>query len=213
MLNFKTPKERKRSLREGEAGPGAPIFRDRSGKQIDRETWQGLQKKDDPKLRGKKLKENPKFEQVLEWGAGLVQKQNIESKISEEEKVANQPLSRYDLDDDYDDFLKKQDRWGDPFANAPPSPENNTGNSATCSPERERKDADHTPDQAAVSGPQTAPKPKCRFPAVANRYGIRPGYRWDGVIRGTGYEEKLLKKRNTRHLEETEEYKWSVQDW
>jgi len=33
-------------------------------------------------------------------------------------------------------------------------------------------------------------RPKSKFTAPMNRWNIQPGYKWDGKIRGTGFEQK-----------------------
>jgi pre-mRNA-splicing factor CWC26 len=41
-----------------------------------------------------------------------------------------------------------------------------------------------------------------------NRYGIRPGHRWDGVDRGNGFEAKWFEARNNKKDVERLEYQW-----
>ncbi|KAL5237870.1 hypothetical protein ACI65C_005280 [Semiaphis heraclei] len=45
-----------------------------------------------------------------------------------------------------------------------------------------------------------------------NRFGIRPGFAWDGVDRSNGYEQKWLLQLNSQKAVEDEAYKWSCSD-
>lgn len=41
---------------------------------------------------------------------------------------------------------------------------------------------------------------------------IAPGYRWDGVDRSTGYEDKLLLQKNQAKSLAAEAHAWSTED-
>merc|ERR1712178_13772 len=56
--------------------------------------------------------------------------------------------------------------------------------------------------------PEVKKKPKCPHPPWPNRFGIPPGYRWDGCVRGHNYEKRWLDAKNNREFMKTERYNW-----
>lgn len=54
-------------------------------------------------------------------------------------------------------------------------------------------------------------KPKYRGPLPPpNRFGILPGYRWDGIVRGINYEAKRFTRSNITKMRKQQAYQWSV---
>ncbi|KAL8447076.1 hypothetical protein Emed_004600 [Eimeria media] len=183
-----SPPHRERDA-AGSAASQKIVFRDREGRIISEEEWLTLEvgRKGEKEATGRKrARAVETFSQVLEWGSGLKQKEDRKSRREEEEKLAKAPFARYEIDEEYDAALKARDRWADPLAKAPT---------------RAGEGREAQSDGAAGEGEVTQQRPVCPHDAPPNRFNIKPGYRWDGVVRGNGYEEERLKAINRRKWE------------
>ncbi|KAF6754596.1 pre-mRNA-splicing factor CWC26 [Ephemerocybe angulata] len=87
-------------------------------------------------------------------------------------------------DADLNEELKSKELWNDPAA-------------AFLSKNKKKG-----PRKPEYSGPPPPP----------NRFGIKPGYRWDGVDRGNGFEKKLFQSVNARKRKGAESYAWGAED-
>jgi pre-mRNA-splicing factor CWC26 len=95
------------------------------------------------------------------------------------------PVARHADDAALNEELKEQGRWNDPAAGF-----------------LVKKKAGRS-----ITG-----KPLYKGAAPPNRYGIRPGYRWDGVDRGNGFESDWFKARNRKANREQLEYAWQMDE-
>ncbi|CAN7983540.1 unnamed protein product [Ixodes hexagonus] len=120
------------------------------------------------------------------WGKGLAQQEQQTQKLEEHLHEMSKPFSRYEDDADLEKHLKDQEREGDPMLNYI----------------RKKKKKGVENNLPKYSGPEPPP----------NRYGIRPGYRWDGVDRSNGFEKKLVEMRNNKKATDEIAYKWSVEE-
>lgn len=88
-------------------------------------------------------------------------------------------------DIEYNQQLKDVNRWGDPLAGLGIGPKKVKAS-----------------DRPRYKGPTPAP----------NRFKIPPGYRWDGVDRGNGFEVKFFQSKYSKASRVEEAYKWSTED-
>ncbi|KAI9736336.1 MAG: Pre-mRNA-splicing factor cwc26 [Cirrosporium novae-zelandiae] len=88
-------------------------------------------------------------------------------------------------DEDLNTELKEQERWNDPAMQF-------------LSKKKKSK---------SKSG-----KPLYQGAVVPNRYGVRPGWRWDGVDRGNGFERLWFEARNRKRDLGELEYAWQMDE-
>ncbi|KAF5382184.1 hypothetical protein D9615_004373 [Tricholomella constricta] len=131
-----------------------------------------------------KREREEKEAQKMEWGKGLVQREEKEMQRLEMEKQRGKQFARRADDADLNEELKAKELWNDPAA-------------AFLTKMKTKG-----PRKPEYNGPPPPP----------NRFGIKPGYRWDGVDRGNGFEKKLFQSKNERKRRGLESYQWSVDD-
>nr|XP_018917744.1 PREDICTED: BUD13 homolog isoform X2 [Bemisia tabaci] len=126
-------------------------------------------------------------EKYAKWGQGLKQTQEYQERLEELLHEAEKPFARHADDKDLDDFLKNQERDGDPML-------------------------EYLREKKEKSGASSNAKPVYKGPYPPNRFNIRPGFRWDGVDRSNGFEKQWFAKQNERKAVSDEAYKWSTSD-
>lgn len=117
------------------------------------------------------------------WGQGLVQKQQRQAAAAELASVRDQGVSRRVTDSEYNKHFREQERADDPAL-------------AFLTKKR-------------VAGPQ---KTKYKGPYPPNRFNIPPGYRWDGVDRGNGFEKAFFERKAALERREQEARAWGQSD-
>jgi pre-mRNA-splicing factor CWC26 len=116
---------------------------------------------------------------------GDVQRLLRTQRKEELEEARFMPLARHIDDEDLNAELKQKQRWNDPAAMF--IKEKDPGRSVTG-------------------------KPVYKGAAPPNRYGIRPGYRWDGVDRSNGWEAERFKAINRRVRNRELDFAWQTDE-
>ncbi|KAF9317599.1 hypothetical protein BG003_000605 [Podila horticola] len=172
--------DRMRELDPSKSGRDAEtVYRDAQGRKVDRVA-------EKIEAAAAKRREIEKQERQMEWGKGLVQREEEQARKKRIEEEKFKPLARYKDDEDLNEELKDRERWNDPAAKFL------TG---------VKKSKKAAPKFPLYQG---------NFPP--NRYNIRPGYRWDGVDRSNGFEKDYFLRMNTKQHNAREAHMWSTED-
>lgn len=126
---------------------------------------------------------------------GDVQRREKAARREALEEAKYMPVARTAEDEEMNSELKARQRWNDPAAQFMSVPE--PGALASVS----------TGSKGLAGRKKTY-----QGAAPPNRYGIRPGHRWDGVDRGNGFEHEWFATRNKRDMRANLEYAWAMDE-
>lgn len=120
-----------------------------------------------------------------EAAKGDVQRAMKEAQKERLKDARTMTIARYKDDVEMNEELKQAERWNDPAAGF----------------------ITNTKRGKSVTG-----RPLYKGAFEANRYGIRPGHRWDGVDRGNGFEKLWWEARNKKKNHEQLSYQWEMDE-
>ena len=118
---------------------------------------------------------------------GDVQRAEKEKRKVDLDEAKFLKIARYADDEDMNAELRVKSRWGDTMA------------------AYEDKESG-----GRLSSADAKPIYKGGF--QPNRYGIRPGHRWDGVDRGNGFEREWFQARGRKDRNRDLEYQWAMDE-
>lgn len=127
-----------------------------------------------------------KEERAREALMGDVQRQQRVERKQELQDVRAMPVARTIEDESLNDELRQRSRWNDPAAGFL--------------------------TQKAGPGASVTGKPLYMGAYQPNRYGIRPGHRWDGVDRANGFEKEWFTSRNRKERNAALDYQWQMDE-
>ncbi|KAI9031537.1 Pre-mRNA-splicing factor of RES complex-domain-containing protein [Phycomyces nitens] len=173
-------------LKEDSQGQGAEtIYRDATGRKVDPK----IKKAEEARA---KKEADERESRRMEWGKGLVQREEAQAELKRLKEEKDKPLARIYLlhfryvdDEDYNQGLKDRDRWNDPAAGFLTK---------------------------KSKGKTSVSRPSYKGPWKPNRFMIPPGYRWDGVDRSNGFEDTFLLHLNQKKSMAAEAHAWSTED-
>ncbi|KAK4204152.1 putative Pre-mRNA-splicing factor cwc-26 [Triangularia verruculosa] len=125
---------------------------------------------------------------------GDVQVQEAEKRRERLEEAKLMKLARGKDDEEINREQREEGRWNDPMAQFLTETDINK------------------PGKGGKKKKGLKGRPVYNGPAEPNRYGIRPGYRWDGVDRGNGWEKERFRMLNKKEMNKGLEYAWQMDE-
>ncbi|KAI0176457.1 Pre-mRNA-splicing factor of RES complex-domain-containing protein [Hypoxylon sp. FL1284] len=172
------------------AGEAETIYRDATGRRVD----VGMRRVE---LRREAREAAEREAAKVEALRGDVQAEEARRRRERLDDAGLMGVARHADDADMNREMRRQVRWGDTMARfVEPGAGGDDGGGT-----KGKKGKNRNKGRPAYRGAWTP-----------NRYGIRPGYRWDGVDRGNGFEAERFKAINRRERNKGLEYSWQMDE-
>ena len=169
------------------------IYRDATGRRIDVSLRRAEIRKEQEAVEAAKRKER-------EDAMGEVQRRQKEERKQDLDDAKFLTLGRGADDEEMNERLKDVVRFDDPMREYMAQKRAEEGGGARNVEAREG---------AKVGGAVKSKRKIYQGSAPPNRYGILPGWRWDGVDRGNGFEKEWFQARSRSKRNEELSYQWA----
>ncbi|KAI8928182.1 Pre-mRNA-splicing factor of RES complex-domain-containing protein [Entophlyctis helioformis] len=167
------------------------VYRDKHGRKVDIAAQLAAA---EAEQRAKDAKEADR----LKWARGHVQQEAAKSRHQRLQDESTTPFAVYADDAERDSGLRDRGRWGDPMAFMTAAKTADADADAAGG----RKRRGRRLPRAVYKGP----------PPPANRFGIAPGYRWDGVDRSNGFEKQYYQSKHAKAITAEKAHMWSTEN-
>ena len=150
------------------------------------------------------------------WAGGVAQEREARERNEALEEEAKAPFARGDIDVRADAAMRAASRFGDPMAHL--ARKRLTASLDDIASPRDVV-AGVDADALRKSGfrvPRDVPAHSWKRRGVGappNRFSIEPGRHWDGVDRGTGFEQEMFKALNDRSAKRQADWKYGQSMW
>jgi pre-mRNA-splicing factor CWC26 len=179
------------SASQPEAEAEQTVYRDATGRRIDVSMKRA-------EARAAELAKLKAEQKAKEDAMGDVQRAEKEKRKEDLEEARFLTVARGEDDEEMNEEMKGRLRWDDPMAGY-----------------MMQKQAEEAPLGRSSRAADGVTKPRRKEyvgAAPPNRYGIRPGWRWDGVDRGNGFEKEWFQARGKQARTKDLEYQWQMDE-
>lgn len=185
--------ERKSSNRMRRAEAEETVYRDATGRRIDVSMKRAeARAAEEEKLRQERREKEEAMGDVQRW-----EKEERKQAVEEARFLG---VARYADDEGLNEEMKGVGRWGDPMLGY------------VTEKKSEATSVGGRRGEKASTIARVSRRKEYQGAAAPNRYGIRPGWRWDGVDRSNGFEKEWFQARGRKSRNENLEYQWQMDE-